>query len=83
MDREAWLAIVHGVAKSQTHLSTAQQQLSTLPPFASNFCYYYKWPKAQENVIEHPKHTISIYTLAKSFDQVINIVLTIVTWASP
>ena len=30
-DREAWRAVVHGVAKSQTRLTTEQEQQQQLP----------------------------------------------------
>ena len=37
MDREAWRAAVHGVAKSQTQLSS----LTTTTKYHRNFCLYY------------------------------------------
>ena len=38
-DRGAWCAAVHGVAKTQTHLATEQQQ--TFLPFSLGFCYIF------------------------------------------
>ena len=38
-DRGAWCAAVHGVAKTQTHLETEQQQ--TFLPFSLGFCYIF------------------------------------------
>ena len=39
-DREAWHAAVHGVAKSQTWLSTEQQTIPTWERVQSNDCKY-------------------------------------------
>ena len=40
MEREAWCAAVHGVAKSRTPVSDQIELCVFLPPLLNTFCFY-------------------------------------------
>ena len=53
MDREAWYAAVHGVAKSQTQMSEQQQQRALMREIFKNYTLVQRYAMIKDHKAHH------------------------------